>query len=319
MLRKIVLASAVTVASAHAFASDVFLTKNTEQCANTNPQPDGFRPVEIATYVKLASLSPSNMSNTTRIFYGKASDQFGDLRLPKGKGPFPLAVVVHGGAWNATVNLDYFSTVAVALTKAGFATWSIEYSRLGSGGEWPASFKAVGAGADYARVLAKQYPIDLNRVITIGHSAGGSYALWLAGRHNIKPDAVTYTADPLKLRGVIALDGDPDLAAFAALPRGKSVIANLLGAPQVSDWQSHLTETSPLDLLPLGVPQYHLTENSDRLPSIINFMSKSKADGDQVDYDVVCPANHMTTSDATVPVVRDAIVKAARQMISPHD
>ncbi len=319
MLKKLVLASAVAFTSAHAFASDVYLTKNTEQCADTNPQPDGFRPVEVASYARLQSLAPENMGDTTRIFYGKASDQFGDLRLPKGKGPFPLVIVVHGGAWNASVNLDYFSSVAVALTKAGFATWSIEYSRLGSGGEWPASFKAVGAGADYARVLAKTYPIDLSRVISIGHSAGGSYALWLAGRHHIKPGATTYTADPLKLRGVIALDGDPDLAAFAALPRGKTVIAHLLGAPQVSDWQAHLAETSPLDLLPLGVPQYHLTENSDRLPSIVNFMEKSRAAGDPVSYDVVCPANHMTTSDATVPVVKDAIIKAAKSMLQVNE
>ena len=31
--------------------------------------------------------------------------QFGDLRVPEGDGPFPLAVVLHGGYWQSTYNL----------------------------------------------------------------------------------------------------------------------------------------------------------------------------------------------------------------------
>ena len=35
----------------------------------------------------------------TRITYGHLADQFADLRVPQGDGPFPLAVTVHGGFW----------------------------------------------------------------------------------------------------------------------------------------------------------------------------------------------------------------------------
>lgn len=316
MLKKCSVALAMAFATAHAFAADpVTLMSTTDAAQCTNPDEAGMRPVEVAQYYKLQSMGPENMAHATRFFYGKGLDQYGDLRLPPGKGPFPLAIVVHGGSWTAAVNGDYITPVATLLTKAGFATWNIEYSRLGSGGEWPGSFKSVGAAADYVRVLAKRYPIDLKRVISIGHSAGGQYALWLAGRHNIKPDAATYTADPLPLRGVISLDGTPDLAAFAALPRGKTVIPTLLGAPQ-ADWRSHLAETSPVEMLPLGVPQYFLTENSDRLPSILSYIEKSKAAGDAVSYDIACPPSHFTTTDPTIPVVAKTIVKEARSLVN---
>lgn len=315
MLKKLT-AALFALAATHAFATTgVTLTKNAEQC--TNPNPAGMRPVEVEQFYKLQTAGPANMGHVTRLYYGKGLDQYGDLRLPAGKGPFPLAIVVHGGSWTAAVNSDYIAPVATLLTQAGFATWNIEYSRLGSGGEWPGSFKSVGAAADFARVLAKSYPIDLHRVIAIGHSAGGQYALWLAGRHNIKPDAVTYQADPLALSGVISLDGTPDLAAFAALPRGKTVIPTLLGAPS-EDWKSHLAESSPVEMLPLGVPQYFLTENSDRLPSLLAYIEKSKADGDLVNYDIACPPSHFTTTDPTIPVIASTIVAEAKKLVAPR-
>ena len=45
--------------------------------------------------------------------YGPDSLQFGELRLPGGAGPFPVAIVIHGGCWTkgfATVK----NTAAIA-------------------------------------------------------------------------------------------------------------------------------------------------------------------------------------------------------------
>ena len=304
------------IASHSVFAkdtADAVLTKSIGQCAN--PEPAGMRGVEVALFYKLASRGASSMGGVTRIYYGKGLDQYGDLRLPPGHGPFPLAIIVHGGSWQASVNSDYIAPVAQTLTHAGIATWNIEYSRLGSGGEWPGSFTSVAAAADYVRVLAQRYPIDLHRVITVGHSSGGHYALWLAARHNLKPESPLYSANPLPLRGVVSLDGTPDLEAFAALPRGKTVIPALLGAGGDPQWQTRYAQTSPVDLLPLGVPQYFLTEESDRLPSIMAYIHKSEASGDKVTYDIACPPNHFTTTDTGQPIITRSIVTAARKMV----
>ncbi|MDQ3684868.1 MAG: hypothetical protein M3430_04620 [Acidobacteriota bacterium] len=67
---------------------------------------------------------------------------------------------------------------AATLTRAGVATWTLEYRRIGNpGGGWPGTFEDVAQGADYLRVLARSYPLDLRRVVAIGHSAGGQLAL----------------------------------------------------------------------------------------------------------------------------------------------
>jgi len=129
-----------------------------------------------------------------RIAYGPDPLQFGDLRLPTaasggGDGPFPLVVLIHGGYWRNRYDLAYFGHAAAALTATGFATWNIEYRRVGdAGGGWPGTLLDVAAATDYARTLAATQPIDLDRVVALGHSAGGQLAAWLAARRRLAPD-----------------------------------------------------------------------------------------------------------------------------------
>ncbi|HUF31378.1 MAG TPA: hypothetical protein VMM77_12070, partial [Gemmatimonadaceae bacterium] len=59
-------------------------------------------PVEWSEIVA-ATVSPPD----ERIGYGSDSLQFGELRLPRGAGPFPVAVVIHGGCWLAEYDLKH--------------------------------------------------------------------------------------------------------------------------------------------------------------------------------------------------------------------
>lgn len=119
--------------------------------------------------------------------------------MSSGKGPFLVAIIVHGGCWVAKfANNKYTSPMADALRDYGIATWNIEYRRADSkGGGWPGTFKDVANATDYLPKIAKKYSLNLNRVIVIGHSAGGHLALWLAGRHNLKPSSTLYVKNPL--------------------------------------------------------------------------------------------------------------------------
>ena len=59
--------------------------------------------------------------------YGPDDLRRGELRLPAGKGPFPVAVIIHGGCWTASVdNITGVAPLADALTARGFfiARWS---------------------------------------------------------------------------------------------------------------------------------------------------------------------------------------------------
>ena len=73
-----------------------------------------------------------------RIPWGREPNQFGDLRIPKGGGPFPVVIYIHGGYWRVAYDLTHAGHVCAALTHAGYATWNLEYRRIGEpGGGWP--------------------------------------------------------------------------------------------------------------------------------------------------------------------------------------
>ena len=67
---------------------------------------------------------------TARIAYGADSLQFGELRIPEGPGPFPVAIIIHGGCWlSRFASLKIMSPLADALAQDGIATWNLEYRR----------------------------------------------------------------------------------------------------------------------------------------------------------------------------------------------
>jgi acetyl esterase/lipase len=166
------------------------------------------------------------VTDATRIAYGTGTLQFGELRVPAGRGPHPVVIIVHGGCWVAklgklddrAVALDLLRPIAADLTANGFATWNLEYRRLGNdGGGWPGTFQDIAAGADHLRRIAAKNQLDLTHVVAIGHSAGGHLALWLAARPKLPKSSELYVKDPLLLKGVVDLDGPGDLKATLPL------------------------------------------------------------------------------------------------------
>lgn len=167
--------------------------------------------------------------------YGAGPLQFGKLRIPNGTGPFPIAVTIHGGCWLDRLGEGSITPLAAALTEAGIATWNLAYRRLGhEGGGWPGTFLDVGAGIDYLPVLAGEYPIDLNRVVLVGHSSGAHLAVWAAGRQGLPPESEIRGDSPLPVRATVGIDGPMDLAAWSEAGLdvqvcGDSVISSLMG------------------------------------------------------------------------------------------
>jgi acetyl esterase/lipase len=148
--------------------------------------------------------------------YGSEPEHVGDLRLPVGRGPFPVGVIVHGGYYREQWERDTAEPIAVDMVRRGFATWNIEYRRTGpgSGGGWPRTFEDVAAAVDHLVVLARDHPLDLGRVVICGHSAGGHLALWAAARTKL-PAGVPGAAPVVTPALAVSLAGVVDLATAA--------------------------------------------------------------------------------------------------------
>jgi acetyl esterase/lipase len=188
-----------------------------------------------------------------RVAYGPGELNFGELRVPDGSGPFPVVAVIHGGCWLAEYDLGYMSALADRLTRAGVATWSIEYRRVGnSGGGWPGTFTDVAAAADALRDLAADVPLDLDRAVVLGHSAGGHLALWLAARPELDPTDELRGDDPMRFRGVVSLAGIADLAAYSSRTGCGSAVPDVLGGDPV-DHPDRLARTSPIAMPASGI------------------------------------------------------------------
>lgn len=188
--------------------------------------------------------------------YGEEDLQIGELRTPlTTKDTFPLVIFIHGGCWLSDYNLDHVSTVCADLVKEGYAVWTPEYRRVGNeGGGYPNTFKDIQAGVDFARTLADIYPLDLEKVVIMGHSAGGHLALWLATQQNLAKNSRLYNANPLPIKGVISLAGITDLKAYDAIGNDCSTaVAKLMGGT-AEKMDSRYYKGSPIHLLPADVP-----------------------------------------------------------------
>jgi len=167
--------------------------------------------------------------------YGNDPNQFGDLRLPKSKGPFPVVVNIHGGFWRAKYDLVHAGHLCAALTAKGIATWNLEYRRVGNpGGAWPGTFEDIASGFRFVPQLAKRYNLEATRVLVMGHSAGGQLALCLAAH------------EPATTR-VVSLAGVVDLQQAFELHLSHDAVAEFLGG-KPAEVADHYREADPLRL-----------------------------------------------------------------------
>jgi acetyl esterase/lipase len=174
--------------------------------------------------------------------YGTDPSQVGDLHLPGGPGPWPVAVVLHGGYWRVRYDRTLMDAVCADLAAHGWAAWNLEYRRIGGGpGGWPATFDDVSAGIDHLAAL--DAPIDIRRVVSIGHSAGGHLALWAATRDRPR---VAVTA-------AVGQAAVSDLAQASRLRLSDGAADELLGGSP-DDVPERYAAASPAERLPLGVP-----------------------------------------------------------------
>jgi pimeloyl-ACP methyl ester carboxylesterase len=192
-------------------------------------------------------------------------------------------------------NLIHTGHLCEALRSAGTATWNVEYrSRGDAGSSWQATRDDVARAVEFVDTLVARHRLERERVVLVGHSAGGQLGLWAAKRFHLP---------------VVALAAVSDLRESASRHGREGDVARFLGG-MPDELPERYAEASPRELLPLGVSQTLVHGTAD--PDVPYEMSAAyaRAAGEEARLITLEGAGHFEPIDPASrewPIVADAI------------
>ena len=259
-------------------------------------------PMKLNDYLALTGPAP-----TARFAYGEAPSQYAELFLPTGSGPFPVAVLVHGGCWTSEFGgITQLRNMAGALRARGIAVWNVEYRRSDeAGGGYPGTYLDMHAALDLLQQQAGTHRLDMQRLVAVGHSAGGQLVQWMAGRERIPSSSPLYRATPVPVRAVVSLGGLADLRGEAALIKsscGRDT-AELAGLPSAAR-PDVFVDTNAAELMPNGSRTYLVTGELDTIspPRVAHdYAARARKAGDVAEVLILPGASHYDEVAASSP------------------
>lgn len=250
-------------------------------------------------------LTKSPAKADVRLSYGSDPNQFGDLRVPKGSGTFPVVMNIHGGYWRARYGLEHAGHLCEALTSKGVATWNVEYRRVGNaGGGWPGTMEDIKNSFRYLSQIAAQYHLDLKRVTVMGHSAGGHLALCLAAHER-------------SVKSAISLAGVVDLQRAWELHLSDDAVVELLGG-KPEEVPHHYEDADPMRLAIPRASQWLVHGlNDDVVPPEFarDYVKHKKARGENANLIEIAGADHFDVINPHSAAWRQ-IETTVRQLLS---
>jgi len=147
------------------------------------------------SFILLAMLGSSAPLDQKDVEYTHPSGQavLLDLHVPEGKGPFPAAILVHGGGFDQGSKSTNVKPLFEPLANAGFAWFSIDY-RMAPQFKFIQSNEDVESAVKWVKANAKKYRVDSKRIVLIGESAGG-FLVNYAGTHENQETRVAAVVD----------------------------------------------------------------------------------------------------------------------------
>ena len=151
--------------------------------------------MRITLAVVLFSLSLYAAVDLKDVEYGKPEGKpvLLDLHVPDGAGPFPAAVLVHGGGFDEGSKSTNVRPLFDVLANAGFAWFSIDY-RLAPAAHHKQANEDVVSAIQWVKANAAQYHVDVTKIALIGESAGG-FLVNYVGTHQTAESKVAAVVD----------------------------------------------------------------------------------------------------------------------------
>jgi acetyl esterase len=116
-----------------------------------------------------------------------------DLHVPDGPGPFPAAILVHGGGFDEGSKSTNVRPLFDPLANAGFAWFSIDY-RLAPDFKFPNAGDDLNSAIRWVKAHAAEYRVNVAKIVIIGESAGG-FLVNYAGTHETPETKVAAVVD----------------------------------------------------------------------------------------------------------------------------
>jgi acetyl esterase len=171
-----------------------------------------------------------------------------DASIPDGNGPFPAAIIVHGGGWVRGDKKIDVAPLFQPLSDAGIAWFSINYRLAADPLHFGIAINDVEAAIRFVKDSAREYRIDPDRIALIGESAGGQ----LAGM------AALNNAPGTSVKAVVALYAPTDLVSLIKTSEliPSSIRETLQGTPFEGLLLARLAQLSPISKVKPGMPPF---------------------------------------------------------------
>lgn len=171
-----------------------------------------------------------------------------DASIPEGDGPFPAAILVHGGGWVAGDRRLDVAPLFKPLSEASFAWFSISYRLASDPLHFGVAVNDVTDAIRFVKQHAADYRVDPDRIALIGESAGGQLA-GMAALGGAQGDGV---------KAVVALYTPTDLVS---LLKSSNLIPSqirdtLQGTPFEGLLLARLAQLSPIEKVRPGMPPF---------------------------------------------------------------
>jgi acetyl esterase/lipase len=170
-----------------------------------------------------------------------------DLYTPRGSGPFPAVIMIHGGGWEGRSRED-MNEISRRVAERGYVVLNMSY-RFAPHWHFPAQLKDVQQAILWLRQHASELSVQKDRIATWGYSAGAHLAA-LAG---VTGPNDRFFVEGARVQAVIAGGTPVDLRYY----KNGSLTRGLTGVPYEENpglWR----EASPLALVTSDDPPMFL-------------------------------------------------------------
>lgn len=296
--------AALTLASSLAFLAS---------CSSSAPQPTVESMFEGPA--RLDEVTVQRFEYPTRSGGADPEQNWADLYMPAGEheeDTLPLAVIIHGGAWQSEIGADSFAPLARELAARGMAVYNIEYRRLGSGGGWPTTFRDVADALDHVVEVDVRFPqITTDDEVVVGHSAGAQLAVWGGTRHLLDDDEVG-ARPKFRPTRVVSIAGPLD-AVYAAEHGDDRIIAAIGGTPKQAP--DRFTMVDPIQNIDPATPVVALHGTEDNVVSPENsrrYVNAVNRAGGAAELVLIEGENHVSIVSGDSPAYPKVIDTIAR-------